>query len=176
MTLRTGHKDPKLHPSVNAILALRARAIDSIPECFYSEQQRRAWTAEIGTTRVAFLRSDPDTVWALKYAGERLIGTAWCEIIARPHITGMFVDPLVQGRGIGAELLHMLLRSLKTRNVGMVSVTASTNARAFYAKEGFESDREVTWNAKSPLGPVEIPAVLMHHKFLQDSHVTGSNR
>ena len=60
------------------------------------------------------------------------------------EIVHMFVDPKVQGKGVGSYLLKFLLEIAKSFNYSNVHLNSTITATEFYRKHGFEIEFQRT--------------------------------
>lgn len=71
--------------------------------------------------------------------GERLVGTASLD---GETVRSMFVDPLLQGHGIGRRLMLEVEQAARADGVATLTVPSSVTAEAFYARLGFRPIRD----------------------------------
>ena len=69
----------------------------------------------------------------------RIVGTASLD---GSVVRTVFVEPGVQGRGIGRRLMAEVERTARERNVAVLAVPSSVTAETFYARLGFRSVRD----------------------------------
>jgi GNAT superfamily N-acetyltransferase len=102
----------------SAILALKANF--SLPEVERRMRERLVYVA---------LRDD------------RLVGTA---SLAGARVHSVFVDPSLQGEGIGAALMAFLESQARRKGYEALSLTSSLTAVNFYRKLGYEGAERIT--------------------------------
>ena len=67
------------------------------------------------------------------------------------HLEGLYTAPEFAGRGVGAALLEMLERLMRERGVHAVRAEASSNARDFYLRRGYEATGPQTPDGAWPI-------------------------
>ena len=77
-------------------------------------------------------------IWVAEDSG-RLLGCAALGAVSRMEgeVSLFFVDPDVQGRGVGRMLWTTLFRLAHQKGYQKLTLDADPNAAAFYAKQGF---------------------------------------
>jgi GNAT superfamily N-acetyltransferase/chorismate mutase len=111
----------------DAVAALygRSRAAAAMPPALHTAEEDRAWFD-------ARLRDDEHEVWVAERDGS-LLGYALATSTWLDHL---FVDPQVQGAGIGGALLDTL-KGVRPDGLCLWVFEINTPARAFYARRGF---------------------------------------
>lgn len=79
---------------------------------------------------------------------EQLLGTASLE---GQLIRTVFIDPPMQGRGIGRMLMLAITRLAREQGIAELFVPSSLTAQGFYQRLGFELQREVVDGAERTL-------------------------
>ena len=90
----------------------------------------------------------------------RTVGTG---SIVGAEITGVFVDPAFQGRGIGGRIMDELEREARAHGCDSIRLSVSLPSRRFYERRGYsvveecsidvgEGQRLDYWEAQKPLG------------------------
>jgi GNAT superfamily N-acetyltransferase len=123
-------------------LALRSKA-----SWGYSEEFMAACRDELTFTAAKLAAWD---VW-VAVVNERLAGMLALRFepeAAKAEIEDFFVEPALQGRGIGAALAAAALAACRLKGVQLVSVDADPNAEAIYRRFGFRS------TSRSPSGSI----------------------
>jgi GrpB-like predicted nucleotidyltransferase (UPF0157 family)/GNAT superfamily N-acetyltransferase len=100
------------------------------------------------------------------YLGDQHVGAARLEMPGARHgvIRALVIDPLYQGRGVGAYFLSQLERWMQLSGVELVRLHAPVGVKAFYLGQGYT---EASFNEISPpemIGlTVDLGKVLYHH-------------
>ena len=71
-------------------------------------------------------------------------GIAGFAVLALGELSGLFVEPGDQRRGVGRALVEAAVHEARRRGLSLVIVVASPKARAFYEKCGFRIEGEAT--------------------------------
>ena len=73
------------------------------------------------------------------YDGGRLIGYIDCVSngVTDAYIQDLIVSPDFQGKGIGTELMNMMIKYLKDHGIYMISVVYEDSLKPFYQRFGF---------------------------------------
>ncbi|GAB7080569.1 N-acetyltransferase family protein [Megalodesulfovibrio paquesii] len=139
---------PARRDDLDNILAMLRRAVEAIPDTWYTPCQRAAWAA----------------LFTPEALGELLEGEAHtlvCEDPGRPgrvlgfaSLTGdelkmLYVDPAAQGSGLGHRLFQAMEAEARRRGLVRLRLRASANARGFYERQGVTPDRTVWSGAAS---------------------------
>ena len=148
--------------SRNEVLIREAKASD------VAELARLRWDSRVeeqsGCSREAFLR-ECDTwlreklvssSWfmAVAESGSRLSGSMFLQFVEKVpspgatqrawgYVTNSFVDPQYRGQGIGEQLLRLVIRAARNRDLEFLIVWPSAAAVAFYRRAGFGHVSEV---------------------------------
>lgn len=134
---------PLLPADVAVLAAILVAAVEELTGEDYSESQQEAWAAaaddeeEFGKrlasqlTLVATLQNSPVGFASLKDAD---------------HIDMLYVHPAVAGQGTGSMLCDALERLAGARGAKKLTVEASDNAEAFFAKRGYVANQRNTVN------------------------------
>ena len=91
---------------------------------------------------------DAQSVHALAFEADEAVGTG--RLLPDGHIGRMAVLKAWRGRGVGAQLLEVLLKEAKHVGHGEVILSAQVHALAFYRKHGFEARGPVYEEAGIP--------------------------
>jgi putative acetyltransferase len=125
---------PLLAEDVPVLAAILVAAVEELTADDYSEAQRQAWAgaaddeAQFGKrltsqlTLVATLQNSPVGFASLKGADD---------------IDMLYVHPGVAGQGVGSALCDALERLAGGRGATKLTVEASDNAEAFFARRGY---------------------------------------
>jgi len=116
--------------------------------------QRAAYAVEaslIGNDRIPPLREEIEELCAapLKWLGafdddDRLIGAlAWVEDVDEVDIHRLVVDPPSHRRGVGGELVRVVLSRAGSRSTTVSTGRANLPARTLYQRLGFERVKDI---------------------------------
>lgn len=72
----------------------------------------------------------------------KLVGTG---CLNEHRINGMFVDPALQGRGIGRRIMYSLLCEAEKQNTKVLELQSTPGATSFFEKNGFQTITEETF-------------------------------
>jgi putative acetyltransferase len=133
---RTG--TPALRPFLPAdtpvLAAIFAAAVEELTGDDYSEAQQEAWAAT----------ADDEDALGKKLASElTLIATlqsapiGFASLRGNDHIDMLYVHPGAAGQGVASMLLEALEKLAGSRGAKSLTVDASDNAQAFFAKRGY---------------------------------------
>jgi putative acetyltransferase len=132
---------PFLAEDTAVLAAIFAASIEELTGDDYNEAQQEAWASaaddedQFGKrlaselTLVATLQNSPVGFAALKGAD---------------HIDMLYVHPSVAGQGVGAMLADALEKLAGGRGAKSLTVDASDNAQAFFAKRGYVAKQRNT--------------------------------
>lgn len=97
--------------------------------------------------KIIYVASDKDRIVATGAFAD--FGTAEK---SKFSVSNLYVLPELHGRGIGSEIMKILVRHAKERDAGSFHVPSTRNAVAFYEKCGFsvdsvqpEAEDEIAW-------------------------------
>lgn len=71
----------------------------------------------------------------------KLVGTG---SLNEHRINGMFVDPALQGRGIGRRIMYSLLSEAEKQNIKVLQLQSTPGSAPFFEKSGFTTITEET--------------------------------
>ncbi len=138
-----------VHGDVSALVSLINRA-------YRGESSRRGWTTEadlLGGLRIdeaglAKILDDPDSVVLLVEKKERIIASVHARHTGKQVHLGLFaVDPVLQGEGIGTQLLHYAESEAKRRWGVQAAVMEVISRRdeliAYYERHGYRPTGEI---------------------------------
>ena len=106
----------------------------------------------LGTAMAAWMRAHAEShVCAVAVRGDAVVGMAWLAVTGRPPIPAdadrrsgdvqsVFVLPELRSHGLGGRLLGALHEVAAARGITRITVHASSEALAFYARLGYEPD------------------------------------
>ncbi|MEM6547086.1 MAG: GNAT family N-acetyltransferase [Pseudomonadota bacterium] len=122
-----------------AIADLHRRAILAVPRRFYTDAERQSWCDGIDPSAYQRLAAageifDIATDGAdrpIGFSGHLLQSDGWGEV------SGLYVDPAHQGRGLGGGLLDRAERSMRACGRHRIRVSASLAALDFYRAHGY---------------------------------------
>ena len=128
---------PFLPADVPVLAAIFAASIEELTGDDYSEAQQEAWMAaaedeEFGKR----LASDLTLIATLE---DSPVGFA--SLRGTDHIRMLYVHPAVSGQGIATMLVDALEKLAGGRGATSLSVDASDNAQAFFAKRGYTAQQ-----------------------------------
>jgi putative acetyltransferase len=129
---------PALRPFLAAdtpvLAAIFVAAIEELTDEDYSEAQQEAWAAA----------ADDEEKFGKRLAGElTLIATlqnspvGFASLKGADHIDMLYVHPGAAGQGVASMLCDALEKLAGARGAKSLTVDASDNAQAFFAKRGY---------------------------------------
>src|SRR5882757_8367465 len=125
---------PFLKPDTPLLAAIFAASIEELTAEDYSEAQRQAWASA----------ADDEEQFGKRLAGElTLIATlqnspaGFAALKGADHIDMLYVHPGATGQGVGSMLADALEKLAGGRGAKSLTVDASDNAQAFFAKRGY---------------------------------------
>ena len=82
------------------------------------------------------------TLWVVDFE-DHINGVAYIKITSQSekieaHIFGLYLTPEVIGKGLGAELMKLMLDAAKNSGAKLVTLESSLNAHDFYKRVGFQ--------------------------------------
>ena len=128
---------PFLPADVPVLAAIFAASIEELTGDDYSEAQQEAWMAaaedeEFGKR----LASDLTLIATLEGSP-----VGFASLRGTDHIRMLYVHPAVTGQGIATMLVDALEKLAGGRGATSLSVDASDNAQAFFAKRGYTAQQ-----------------------------------
>jgi putative acetyltransferase len=128
---------PFLPADVPVLAAIFAASIEELTGDDYSEAQQEAWMAaaedeEFGKR----LASDLTLIATLEGSP-----VGFASLRGTDHIRMLYVHPAVSGQGIATMLVDALEKLAGGRGATSLSVDASDNAQAFFAKRGYTAQQ-----------------------------------
>jgi GNAT superfamily N-acetyltransferase len=124
LTLRRG-TDSDAGPLAELYLRARKAAIPTIPMTAHTDDEVRAWIAELVIPR--------SEVW-LAESGE-LVGLL---VLDDDWVDQLYVDPELTGRGIGTQLIE-LAKSRRPGGLRLWTFESNTGAQRFYERHEFRA-------------------------------------
>ena len=125
---------PFLPDDTPILAAIFAAAIQELTGDDYSEAQQAAWTAG----------AEDEEAFGKKLAGQlTLIATlqnspvGFASLKGPDHIDMLYVHPSAAGQGVASMLCDALEKLAGARGAKSLTVDASDNAQAFFAKRGY---------------------------------------
>lgn len=107
----------------------------------YTEEQRRAWAAEVPNTKMWLSRLSQQAVFVAEKAG-CVVG--FMSLTTDGHIDLAFVAPDWIGHGVGKALYEAIVAEALRRNFSKMTVEASHAARVFFERQGWTVVRAQT--------------------------------
>ncbi len=107
---------------------------------FFNLFETTGWNKEYGFTEADLEQSIGKSWYSVSaYEEDNLCGygRAISDGIHHALICEMIVDPEYQGRGIGKELLKMLVNKCKASKIRDIQLFCATGKKGFYEKNGF---------------------------------------
>lgn len=106
----------------------------------YTESQRAAWAPDLPETEVWRVRLADQKVWLAQDGAGEVIG--FMTLRQDGHIDFAFVAPAYIGRGVAYDLYGILEAEAKADGLTRLTSDASTMAKAFFTRQGWEIVRE----------------------------------
>jgi putative acetyltransferase len=136
---------PALRPFLAAdtpiLAAIFVAAIEELTGDDYSEAQQEAWASA----------ADDEEQFGKRLAGElTLIATlqnspvGFASLRGKEHIDMLYVHPSAAGQGVASMLCDALEKLAGARGATSLTVDASDNAQAFFAKRGYVAKQRNT--------------------------------
>jgi putative acetyltransferase len=122
-------------PADTAVLAaIFAAAIEELTGDDYNEAQQEAWAA-IAVDEDAFGKKLASELTLIATVQSAPVGFA--SLRGKDHIDMLYVHPGAAGQGVASMLLDALEKLAGGRGAKSLTVDASDNAQAFFAKRGY---------------------------------------
>jgi GNAT superfamily N-acetyltransferase len=124
LTLRRG-TDSDAGPLAELYLRARKAAIPTIPMTAHTDDEVRAWIAELVIPR--------SEVWLAE--SDQLVGLL---VLDDDWVDQLYVDPELTGRGIGTQLIE-LAKSRRPGGLRLWTFESNTGAQRFYERHEFRA-------------------------------------
>ena len=132
---------PLLAADTPVLAAIFVASIEGLTGDDYSEEQQAAW-ASAADDEVAFgkrLSSELTLVATLEGSP-----VGFASLKGKDHVDLLYVHPDAVGQGVAAMLCDALEKLAGARGATSLTVDASDNAAAFFAKRGYEAKQRNT--------------------------------
>jgi putative acetyltransferase len=134
---------PLLPEDVAVLAAILVAAVEELTGEDYNLSQREAWAGA----------ADDEEAFGKRLAGQlTLVATlqnspiGFASLQGADHIDMLYVHPGAAGQGVGSMLCDALERLAGGRGAKRLTVEASDNAEAFFAKRGYVANQRNTVN------------------------------
>jgi putative acetyltransferase len=132
---------PLLPADTPVLAAIFVASIEGLTGDDYSEEQQVAW-ASSADDEVAFGKRLSSELTLVATLESSPVGFA--SLKGKDHIDLLYVHPDAAGQGVAATLCDALEKLAGARGAASLTVDASDNAAAFFAKRGYEAKQRNT--------------------------------
>ncbi|MBK8160994.1 MAG: GNAT family N-acetyltransferase [Rhodospirillaceae bacterium] len=145
------------HVHESSILELGSRS--------YTLEEARSWAAGLSPDfYIRCIKEEGETF--LVAAGEYGIVCAFASYHG-DELTGLYVSPNSEGRGLGSALLQRAEQEMQSRGAERVQIKASRSGRKFYESKGYERVGTHQWKTR---GGLEIEMIDMTKALRKEIH------
>ena len=132
---------PLLAADTPVLAAIFVASIEGLTGDDYSEEQQAAW-ASAADDEVAFSKRLSSELTLVATLEGSPVGFA--SLKGKDHVDLLYVHPDAVGQGVAAMLCDALEKLAGARGATSLTVDASDNAAAFFAKRGYEAKQRNT--------------------------------
>lgn len=138
------------------IISAHRRSIREVCSRDYSPAQIAVWSGRDFQEAHWYKTMDRDIVWVIADAADNIFGFGHLDIRGeRAELAGLYYVPEAIGRGLGKQMIGLMLKECESRAVKSISLTGTKTAKKFYEAVGFE---QVGPMKAFPIGgkPIEV--------------------
>jgi len=136
----TSHKRLQLFKKETDLICVRKLIHKTIESCYsaYYEDPVVQYNKEFYNNENITERAQ-NGFTLVYYVNGKLAGTG---SLNEYRINGLFVDPTLQGKGIGRRIMYSLLCEAEKRNIRILELLSTPGAISFFENSGFQSIKE----------------------------------